>query len=182
MASSRFTLVRSAVAVAAATGCFTSITAVAVDTSANIASPAPTSSEARTIFYNLLKDRTDAVENNRYAKIEPLYAHDDGLLVLRHEVVMRGWPAVEAYWKKSLSRPPRQEPFRVHWNDDLMVVVQGDLIVGGLTWSNQLGQNPPHYGCLSLALQRRADKWVIVHEHSSNWTKPATASSTARAE
>jgi hypothetical protein len=130
--------------------------------------------QARVIFYDLLKERTAAVENNMYDKIEPLYVHTENLLVLRHEVVLQGWHAVEAYWKRSLSRPPRKEPFRVHWNDDLRVVVQGDLIVGGLTWSNQLGQEPPPYGCLSLALQRQGDRWVIVHEHSSNWTKPAT--------
>jgi hypothetical protein len=149
---------------------------------ANAPQGAPTTSEAHAIFYNLLKERTDAVEHNNYAKIEPLYAHDEELLVLRHEVVLRGWQAVEKYWRRSLSRPPRPEPFRVHWNDDLMVFVRGDLIVGGLTWSNQLGENPPHYGCLSLALQRRADKWVIVHEHSSNWTKPAASTTAALAE
>jgi len=153
-------------AVAAATGAMTApaTTPKAVEVSRE---------QARTIFYDLLKERTAGVENNLYSRIEPLYAHDENLLVLRHEVVLRGWKAVEAYWKRSLSRPPRKEPFRVHWNDDLMVVVQGDLIVGGLTWSNQLGQEPPHYGCLSLALQRHGDRWVIVHEHSSNWTKPA---------
>lgn len=137
------------------------------------ASAPPTISDAKTIFYAVFKERNAAVENNVYAKIEPLYWHDENLLVLRHEVVMHGWKAVEAYWKNSLSKPPRKETFRIHYNDDLMVVVQGDQIVGGLTWSNQLGQNPPHYGCLSLVLQRRGDRWVIVHEHSSNWTKPA---------
>jgi ketosteroid isomerase-like protein len=156
----------------------TAVTIVA-SVAARTTSPAGTADvspqQARTIFYDLLKERTDAVENNRYEKIEPLYAHDENLLVLRHEVVMHGWHAVEAYWKRSLSRPPRKEPFRVHWNDDLSVVVRGDLIVGGLTWSNQLGQQPPHYGCLSLALQRHGDRWVIVHEHSSNWTKPAVS-------
>lgn len=138
-----------------------------------VANP-PTDAEAKSIFYALLKERNAAVEGNVYAKIEPLYWHDENLLVLRHEVVMHGWKAVEAYWKNSLSKPPRKEPFRIHYNDDLMVVVQGDQIVGGVTWSNQLGNNPPHYGCLTLALQRKNDKWVIVHEHSSNWTKPAT--------
>jgi hypothetical protein len=138
------------------------------------AAPAtPTPQEAKAIFYKLLEARTAAVETNVYDKIEPLYNHDESLLVLRHDAALRGWKAVEAYWKNSLSRPPRNEPFRVHWNDDLMVVVEGELIVGGLTWSNQLGQNPPHYGCLSLALQRQGDRWVIVNEHSANWTRPA---------
>src|SRR5262249_9304050 len=101
MASLGQARMRSMAAGVAAAGCVIAVTAVGVRTSPKPTSAAPTSSEARAIFYNLLKDRTDAVENNRYAKIEPLYAHDDGLLVLRHEVVMRGWPAVEAYWKKS---------------------------------------------------------------------------------
>jgi hypothetical protein len=137
------------------------------------AAATPTPQQARVIFYKLLEERTAAVENNVYSKIEPLYNHDESLLVLRHDAALRGWKAVEAYWKNSLSKPPRQEPFRVHWNDDLMVVVQGELIVGGLTWSNQLGQNPPHYGCLSLALRHQGDRWVIVNEHSANWTRPA---------
>ena len=138
------------------------------------APPPVTEAQAKAIFYELLAQRTAAVEQKDLSKILPLYAHDAGLLVLRHEVALRGWPAVEAYWTKSMSGPPRAVPFRVHWNDDLMVVVHGDVIVGGLTWSNQLGDEPPHYGCLSLALERRGTRWVIVNEHSANWTKPAT--------
>lgn len=67
----------------------------------------------------------------------------------------------------------RNEPFRVYYNDDLVVTVAGDLIVGALTWSNQAGQNPRNYGCLSLTLRRQGERWVIVQEHSSNWAKPS---------
>lgn len=130
----------------------------------------PTEAEAKAIFYAILKQRTAANEKSDYSFIEPLYAHDEKLLVLRPEFALRGWKAVEAYWRKSLSRP-RTEPFRVYWNDDLEVTIEGDLIVGGVTWSNQSGTNPRRYGCLSLALRRQGDRWVIVHEHSSNWTK-----------
>lgn len=133
----------------------------------------PTPAEAKTIFYALLKQRTAAVENSDYSLIEPLYAHDERLVVFRPDLALRGWKAVQAYWQKSLSRR-RTEPFRVYWNEDLAVTLEADLIVGGLTWSNQAGQNPRNYGCLSLALRRQGDRWVIVHEHSSNWKKPSS--------
>lgn len=136
------------------------------------AAPMPTEAEAKAIFYALIKQRTAAVEQSNYALIEPLYAHDEKLLVLRPDLALRGWNAVEGYWRKSLSRR-RTEPFRVYWNEDLNVTIEGDLIVGGLTWSNQAAQNPRNYGCLSLALRRQGVRWVIVHEHSSNWTKAA---------
>jgi ketosteroid isomerase-like protein len=132
----------------------------------------PTEAEARKIFYALIEQRTAAVENSDYSQIEPLYSHGDQLVVFRPDLVMRGWPAVQGYWQKSMSRK-RTEPFRVYWNDDLKVTITGDLIVGGLTWSNQLANNPRRYGALSLALRQEGDRWRIVHEHSSNWSKPS---------
>lgn len=132
----------------------------------------PTEAEARRIFYALLKQRTAAVEQSDYSLIEPLYAHDEKLVVFRPDLALRGWKTVQAYWQKSMSRR-RTEPFRVYYNQDLAVTIQGDLIVGGLTWSNQAADRPRNYGCLSLALRRQEGRWVIVHEHSSNWTKPS---------
>lgn len=131
----------------------------------------PTEAEAKAIFYAILKQRTAANEKSDYSFIEPLYAHDEKLLVLRPDLALRGWKAVDAYWRNSLSRK-RTEPFRVYWNDDAAVTIEENLIVGGVTWSNQLGTNPRRYGCLSLALRRQGERWVIVHEHSSNWAKP----------
>jgi len=132
-------------------------------------------SEARAIFYALLQERSAAVENGVYSRIEPLYSHDEELVVFRPDLVLHGWKAVQAFWQRSLSHP--RSDFRVYWNDDLVVTVEGDVIVGGLTWSNQSGDNPRRYGCLTLTLRRRDDRWVIVQEHSSNWTKPPSTGS-----
>jgi ketosteroid isomerase-like protein len=126
--------------------------------------------EAKAVFAALLEERTAAVEKGIYSKIEPLYSHDEDLVVFRPDLVLRGWKAVEAFWQRSLSRV--RSDFHVYWNDDLAVIVDGDLIVGALTWSNQAGDNPRRYGCLTLTLRRQNDRWLIVHEHSSNWTKP----------
>lgn len=139
----------------------------------NAPAASPTPSEARAIFYALLNERSAAVENGVYSRIEPLYAHNEELMVFRPDLALHGWKAVEAFWQRSLSRPTSD--FHVYWNDDLVVTVEGDLIVGGVTWSNQLGQNPRRYGCLSLALRRQENRWVIVQEHSSNWTKSPEA-------
>jgi hypothetical protein len=133
----------------------------------------PPPSEARAIFYALLRERSAAVENGIYERIEPLYSHDEDLLVLRPDLALRGWKAVQAFWQRSLSRP--RSDFRVYWNDDLVTTIEGDLIVGSVTWSNQSGNDPRRYGCLTLTLRRRDDRWVIVQEHSSNWTKPPSA-------
>ena len=46
---------------------------VAVNSSVAAAAAPPTVSEAKSIFYALLKERNAAVENNLYTKIEPLY-------------------------------------------------------------------------------------------------------------
>jgi hypothetical protein len=133
----------------------------------------PSSAEAKAIFYAILQDRTAAVEKGIYSKIEPLYAHDEEIVVFRPDLVLRGWKAVEEFWQRSLARS--RSDFHVYWNDDLAVVVEGDVIVGALTWSNQSGNEPRHYGCLTLTLRRRDSRWVIVQEHSSNWTKPPSA-------
>lgn len=58
---------------------------------------APTEPEAKSIFYALIKQRVAAVEQNNYSLIEPLYAHDEGLLVLRPNLALRGWKAVQGY-------------------------------------------------------------------------------------
>jgi ketosteroid isomerase-like protein len=129
-----------------------------------------TEAEAKAIFYALLEERTAAVEKGIYSKIEPLYSHDENLVVFRPDLVLRGWKATEAFWQRSLSRT--RSDFHVYWNDDLAVTVEGEVIVGALTWSNQSGDNPRRYGCLTLTLRRRDDRWLIVQEHSSNWTKP----------
>jgi hypothetical protein len=134
------------------------------------AAPPPTEAEAKAVFADLLEERTAAVEKGIYSKIEPLYSHDEDLVVFRPDLVLRGWKAVEAFWQRSLSRV--RPDFHVYWNDDLAVIVDEDLIVGALTWSNQAGDSPRRYGCLTLTLRRRNDRWLIVQEHSSNWTKP----------
>ena len=136
----------------------------------NAPAASPTPSEARAIFYALLDERSVAVENGVYSRIEPLYAHIEELMVFRPDLALHGWKEVEAFWQRSLSRP--RSDFHVYWNDDLVVTVEGDLIVGGVTWSNQSGQNPRRYGCLSLTLRREENRWVIVQEHSSNWSPP----------
>ena len=44
----------------------------------NAPAASPTPSEARAIFYALLDERSVAVENGVYSRIEPLYAHIEG--------------------------------------------------------------------------------------------------------
>ncbi len=99
------------------------------------------------------------------AGVERLYANDETLTVFRPGAAFRGWTAYKAYWAEALPGVP--DGFQIDWHDDVVVHVSGDQIVGSLTWSTAGGGSTPQEGRITIVVEKRGERYVIIHEHLS---------------
>jgi ketosteroid isomerase-like protein len=118
------------------------------------------------IIRKLLEERTAAVLARDLSGVERLYANDETLTVFRPDGAFRGWTTYKAFWEEALPGVP--DGFRINWHDDLVVYVNGDqIVVGSLTWSTSRGESTPQEGRITIVVEKRGDRYVIVHEHLS---------------
>lgn len=123
---------------------------------------APPASTVRAI----LAERTMAVQSRDLAGVARLYAQDDTLVVFRPDGIYRGWPAYRQYWERALSGVP--DGFSIRWHEDIVARAADGQIVASLTWDTSGGGSRPQEGRLTLVLERRSNRYLIVHEHLSS--------------
>lgn len=115
-----------------------------------------------------------AWKNRDMSFIRDFYAHDENMLLFFERRQLRGWDKVERLYENMFAHALPGSVNSTYSN--LEIQARGDLAYVAANFhlevQNPQGETMTDTGRVSVVFQRRDDKWLVVHRHTSFQAPP----------